>query len=385
MQLLDDENIRIVGVMKKHGPRNLQLIAREVGIPYETVYARVMRLEEAGVLKVRGTPEYKRIGLSRAMVLASPLPGKDLIVSEALKIPGFWITHMRCMGEVNGYYSTHAVPTLHMQEFEEYIGQLRHLGLASSSKVYWLGDHDTFIPNFEYYNTNTRRWRFEWAQWLELLSKPAGKWYGEDRDSVSLKYQSPSFDARDLFVVKEIMKDARVKLADLARAFDISLPAAKYRFDSVMKKGLVREYVFDMLPYAPDISDLYDVRLDFMSDATMNYVRTVLERLPFALDVSRIKGLSSLATRVYLPRGEMNNLIKLLTALAQNGVLVNFSYLWLDYVTITAQTFGYKKFKDDSGWYYNNSEYNIALQNILSAIESRPSIPSFEPMSMITA
>src|SRR5438445_10847085 len=67
---------------------------------------------------------------------------------------------MRCMGECNGYYSLHAVPTLHVREFEEYIEQLVPLGLASTSRVYWLEEQYTFIPNFEYYDLASRMWRF---------------------------------------------------------------------------------------------------------------------------------------------------------------------------------------------------------------------------------
>ncbi|HZD12379.1 MAG TPA: Lrp/AsnC family transcriptional regulator, partial [Candidatus Binatus sp.] len=100
LSLLDANNIRIIRSMKKHGPRNLQLIARDTGIPYPTVFARVSRLEKGGgIFRSWANPNHARIGLSRAMVLVSPMPGKDLLAREALKIPGYWIRIIRSMGE----------------------------------------------------------------------------------------------------------------------------------------------------------------------------------------------------------------------------------------------------------------------------------------------
>lgn len=383
MRLLDKDNIRIISALNEHGPRNLQLIARELKIPYPTLYSRVARLEEENVLHIWCNPNYSRIGLSRGMVLADPLPGKELVVREALRIPNYWIRLMRCMGECNGYYSLHAVPTLHVREFEEYIEQFVPLGLASSSRVYWLEDQHTFIPNFEYYDLDSRMWKFPWATWANLLARVS--------DDSTIKERSlsdpraVSFDSRDLYVVKELYKDATVKLAEIARSFGITLPAAKYRFESVMKKGLVQEYVFDILPYAPEMSELYEVRLDFKNENALKSSSRKLARLPFVLSFSKFRALTSLAVRIYLPRGEMNNLITMLSLLVREGILTNFTYLWLESLTLKSQTFSFEKYREGTGWDYDNSEYNNALQNLLSSVsESVFSETSFEPMSLVT-
>ena len=383
MQLLDEDNIRIISALNKHGPRNLQLIAREIKIPYPTLYSRMARLEEEKVLHIWCNPNYSRIGLTRGMVLVDPLPGRELVVQEALRIPNHWIRLMRCMGECNGYYSLHAVPTLHVREFEEYIEQLVPLGLASMSRVYWLEEQYTFIPNFEYYDLASRMWKFPWAAWANQLANVSNDPAMESR-TLSIP-RTVSFDSRDLYVVKELYKDATVKLADIARMFDITLPAAKYRFESVMKKGLVHEYVFDILPYAPEMSELYEVRLDFKNDNALRSSSQKLAKLPFVLSFSKFKRLASLAIRIYLPRGEMNNLIAMLSLLVREGILTNFTYLWLESLTLKSQTFSYEKFREGSGWEYDNNEYNDSLQNLLSNISKRVTREThFEPMSMVT-
>ena len=51
VSLLDGENVTILRTMKQHGPRNLLEIARKAKLPYTTVYNRVTKLENQGVLK----------------------------------------------------------------------------------------------------------------------------------------------------------------------------------------------------------------------------------------------------------------------------------------------------------------------------------------------
>src|SRR3989442_15715954 len=104
------------------------------------------------------------------MVLVDPLPGRDLVVKEALRIPNHWIKLMRCMGECNGYYSLHAVPTLHVREFEEYIEHFVPLELACTSSVYWLEHQYTFLPNFEYYGLARRLWNLPRAACANQLA-----------------------------------------------------------------------------------------------------------------------------------------------------------------------------------------------------------------------
>jgi len=385
LALLDANNIRIFRSMKKHGPRNLQLIARDTGIPYPTVFARVSRLEKGGgIFHAWANPNHTKIGLSRAMVLVSPTPGKDLLAREALRIPGYWIRIIRSMGECNGYYSVHAVPTDNTREFEQYLEQFVPLGLASSVRVYWMDEQNSTISNFDYYDPEKGKWRFEWNDWLSTLSedstKPGKVVPPEKRSSATA-----SFDKKDLIILKELNKDARIKLADFARMFKITLPAAKYRFDRIKEKGLISEFVIDLVPYSPLISDMYEVRLDFKTESQMLAKRTILNKIPFILHHSLIRGINSITTRVYLPRGEMNNLITLLSTLVRRGVLNNYTSLWLDPMTITAQTFSYEYYQDGKGWQYDNRDYNEQLQSILSTPEKAlKDLVAFQPMSIAT-
>jgi hypothetical protein len=254
--------------------------------------------------------------------------------------------------------------------------------VARDYRIYWLDDQHTSIPNFEYYDTSKAKWRFEWETWLEELS---------DRELSKLvkaglqKSSKPPFDKKDLIILKELMKNARVTLADLAKILGTTLPGAKYRFDRIRERGLIHEFVVEFLPYSPEISDLYEVRLDFKDENLLLSKTNVFLALPFTLHQSRIRGMNSIAARVYLPRGEMSNLNTLLSRLVRNGILSNFGYLWLDPLSIQAQTFSYEHYDDEHGWHYDNNAYILRLQNLLTIFEGNEAQQAvFKPMSIAT-
>jgi DNA-binding Lrp family transcriptional regulator len=379
---LDETNFRIIQGIRDYGPRNLQRIARKAKIPYPTVHARVSKLEKEGILRTWASPSYSKIGLIRATVLLTPTPGMDPVAGEALKIPGYWLRIMRCMGECNGYYSVHAIPEANRSDFQQYLDHLVATNVARDYRIYWLEDQHTSIPNFEYYDTSIGKWRFAWEAWLQQLSnhrpsKPA-------RTELQ-NLSKPPFDKKDLIILKELMKNARITLADLAKILGTTVPGAKYRFDKIRERELLQEFVVEFLPYAPEISDLYDVRLDFNSETSLHSKKNDFLALPFTLHQSRIRGMNSVAARVYLPRGEMSNLYILLSRLVRNGTLTNFTYLLLDPLSIKAQTFSYEYYDDKQGWHYDNNVYFSTLQNLLTTSEGKEMQQVvFKPMSIAT-
>ncbi len=367
---LDGDNIKIIRAMKKFGPRNLQHISRKSGVPYPTVYTRVNKLEEQKLLHTWAYPNFSKIGLARAMVLLTPVPGRELLAKEALKIPGYWLTTIRCSGECNGYYSAHGVPAENRQDFEHYLDQLIPQGLAAGYRIFWLGEHHPNILNFDYYELKKQVWKFPWAMWLKQFTEERKREKGEEGEE-----EKGSFDKNDLLILKELNKDARKKLTEFAKMIGVTLPAAKYRFDNIVRKGLIQDYVICALPYSPEISELYEVRFDFKGENVMDSREKLLRELPFVLGYSRIKGADSITARVYLPRGEVNNLLTLLSALVRRKVLDRFSYLALDYMTIENQTFSYEYFENGSGWRYENRSHLDSLRKLASNVEREEAQP----------
>jgi len=363
VSFLDHQNVKIITAMRKYGLRNLQLIANKTNIPRPTVHARVSKLEKEGLLRTWIHPNYGKLGLVRAMVFLTTKPGKELLAPEALRVPGYWLRLIRCMGECNGYYSTHAIPLEKRWDFEQYLERIVASGIATEYRLLWLEEAGSPLPDFSYYDTKKKTWTFDWPKWLDALAaKPAQA----QRKETALP--SP-FDKKDLIILKELIKDGRTKLTELSQLLGMTVPAVKYRFDNLVQSGFIREYVIDMLPFAPEISDLYEIVLDFQTREGLALGEKVLSSLPMVLTLSRVEGAHSIAVRIYLPRTQMNNLLTMFSALTRRGVLAGFTYVLLDPMTIRTQTFAYKFYEDTTGWHYDNLEYFEELRKVSSAFD----------------
>lgn len=368
VHFLDAENIEIVTAMRKYGLRNLQLIANRTKIPRPTVHARVSKLEREGLLRTWIHPNYSKIHLVRAMVLLATKPGKELLAPEALRVPGYWLRLIRCIGEFNGYYSTHAIPADKRWDFEQYLEKIVASGIATEYRLLWLDEAASPLPDFSYYDTRKKTWTFEWPRWLEALAA---------RPSPTRRREShppTTFDKKDLIILKELVKDGRTKLTQLADLLNLTVPAVKYRFDNLARSGFIQEYVIDMLPFAPEISDLFEIVLDFKSTEDISHGEKVLSTLPIVRTLSRVQGSNSIAVRMYLPRTEMNNLLTMLSALCRSGTLSGFTYVLLDPMTISTQTFSYKSYEDNTGWQYDNLAYFEQLRKISTAFDKENSL-----------
>jgi DNA-binding Lrp family transcriptional regulator len=363
VSFLDPGNIKIVTAMRRYGLRNLQLIANKTNIPRPTVHARVSKLEKEGLLRTWIHPDYAKLGLVRAMVLLTTKPGRELLAPEALQVPGYWLRLIRCMGEYNGYYSTHAIPVEKRWDFEQYLEKIVASGIATEYRLLWLAEARSPLPDFSYYDPKKKTWTFDWPKWLEALAaKPA-----------QTRRREPSvpgtFDQKDLIILKELVKDGRITLTKLAQLLNMTVPAVKYRFDNLARSGFIREYVIDMLPFAPEISDLYEIVLDFKTTEGLLHGEKVLSNLPMVTTLSPVEGTNSIAVRMYLPRTQMNNLLTMLSALSRTGVLTGFTYVLLDPMTIRTRTFAYKFYDDNTGWRYDNLEYFEELRKVSSAFD----------------
>jgi hypothetical protein len=124
-----------------------------------------------------------------------------------------------------------------------------------------------------------------------------------------------------------------------------------------------------MLPFAPEISDLYEIVLDFKTTEGLLHGEKVLSNLPMVTTLSPVEGTNSIAVRMYLPRTQMNNLLTMLSALSRTGVLTGFTYVLLDPMTIRTRTFAYKFYDDNTGWRYDNLEYFEELRKVSSAFD----------------
>ena len=355
---LDPTNIKILTAMWKHGPRNLLEISRRTGIPFTSVYHRVAKLEGKSGRVAYVMPETSRLGLVRVVVLAAANPGCGDMVTWALKLPNVWRFINHCEGSYTNI-SAHAVPPRYLKPFNRYVRRLAEKGMISRFKIIYTGDSMPNFPNFQYYNPTVKRWSFEWTRWLLDLKKNRNGRTLEDPPNYKIHV-----DKKDLLIIKELEKNARRTLADLAPMLKMSVAAVKYRYDKLTNVGGVQQYAFDVHAFPVEISAYHEIMLEFTSSQKMNRFYACLRELPFILSVAKVLQRNAMLVRTYVPETQLANMFAFFSELTNAGFLASYSSLRLNFAGRETQTISYELYNDESGWLLNLKKCTSELAHL---------------------
>jgi DNA-binding Lrp family transcriptional regulator len=359
-KMLDSLNTRILSEMGVLGPRNLLEVSRRSKIPFTTVYHRVGKLEKRIGRIAWLLPTYSKLGLARLVVIAKARLGAEEQLTRALKLPNYWSSVTRCEGGFT-HHSIQCVPIEHLARFNGYLKQLSHLGLVHSFEIIRVGDMLPLNLDFRCYDTAKRIWRFPWNEWYEkLLRLKAAKKIEDPEGYTRLA------DKHDMFIVKELQKNARTRFSRLAPLLGMTLPGVKYHYDRMVARGVCKHFAIDVFPFPIEISAVYDVLLEFPSRERMNRLFSIVNDLFFFIDVTKVVGKNSLVLRAYIPEMQVSNMFQFLSELARRKMLVSYSALRLRFETRASQTISYELFDEKKGWIFDYGKYTAELKKILS-------------------
>jgi len=367
MYALDDTNIRIIKHMHKVGPRNLLEVARAAGLPATSVYDRTRKLEKQfGVLSL-ANPDHSKLGLRKCITIVESNPGLEDFVTEALAVPNYWKTMTRCEGGFT-HYALHAIPDGREQEFEKYLAETQRRGLARKYEIAWVSDYHYGFPNFELYEPRTRAWMFRWDTWTESANEK--KRLKGIRDPARYSIEA---DKSDLLILVGLEINARTRFSEMAKFVGITLQAVKYRYDRrIIPRGLVRDFVINVLPYPPELSDMYEVLVSFEDEESMSAFYGAAQEMFPVLRVVKVLGEKKLGVRTYTPRSETGSLFAMLSRLARSGLVSDYSAIRLRPETNHTQTISAELFENKVGWKYEPGQHLAALDAIVENARLEP-------------
>jgi DNA-binding Lrp family transcriptional regulator len=344
---LDRTNVKILSAMWKFGPRNLLEVSRRTGIPFTSVYHRVAKLDSNSDRFVALIPQVSKLGMVRTVLLVTASPGSEERVTAALKIPNLWRSVNRCEGAFT-HLSTHVVPTQFMKDFRTYVRRLSELGLITEHKIILTGEYIPNFPNFTYYDSVHNQWTFEWNRWLAALKKKPAKTI---EDPVNYDMVA---DKKDLLIVKELEKNARMSFADIAPLLGMSLQGVKYHYDrKLVPTGIVKYFGFDVSPYPEEVSAYHEVLLKFTSNLAMNTFFSLVDELFFVLGVAKVVHQNSLMVRTYTLQKQVSNMFAFLSQMAREEMLESYSSVRQDFIGRETQSISYELFDDEKGWTFD--------------------------------
>jgi DNA-binding Lrp family transcriptional regulator len=345
---LDHTNIKIFSAMWKYGPRNLLEVSRRTRIPFTSVYHRVGKLEAKAGNLARLVPKTSQLGMVQMIVLVAARPGLEDRVSAALKIPGLWLSVTPSEAPFT-HHSVHAVPVKFVRDFRRYIRRLFEMKLSTHQRVIPVADYVPNFPNFSYYNSNTKEWRFEWNKWLAALKRLEPTKTIEDPDD----YPTVA-DRKDLLIVRELEKNARTSFAAMSPVLGISLQGVKYHYDKKLApSGIVQHFELQVIPYPNEVSAYHEVMLDFANRLSMNRFFSLLGELFFVLGVTKVLHTNSLVVRTYIPQSQLYSMFDFFSEMAKARILKSYSTVRLNFVGRETQQIPHGLFDDEKGWTFD--------------------------------
>jgi len=363
LKVLDSVNAKILEGMGRLGPRNTSFLARSVKLPTTTIAFRIKKLVEKGYLKVRTNLDHSKLGLMRAALVGQTAGGLEEKLREAVENIGYWTYVTRCYGKFNGIYALFAFPAEHKYKLETYLKEAVHQKAMANYVFHWVTNLCEVPRNFEWFDFKSKAWKFPWHMWVDEVLNASEKL--SKRLAEPEEYQV-MVDETDMFLLKELEKDAFVEFAEIADALKMSPQGVRYRYyKHIMKHGLVADYEIAILPYPLLVSDMCSFVVHFENDKTLAKFSNTLSNKPFILNYGKIICRNSLLIHSYTPRTEVPSFINTLNSMVKRNLVTDFFYVNFDVSSFKRQTVSNEFYKDRS-WTFDSKEKRKRLSEIMS-------------------
>lgn len=340
--------------MDRHTPRNLSIVAKNVGVHIETVRQRIQRMSSPFFELVMFANIYHtNLGMKKAVIFVETDPKYEELALECLKVNDYFIYLSRCFGEFEGYLGIYVIPAEHCSKFEDFVHELQRLGIAKKTTIVWSTCFQRARFSHEWFDSNIERWSFEWEKWIEQISSS---------ETAILPYtlQDPvAFpqlaDEIDVLILKELEKNARFSMNDIAKTLKVPASAIRYHYlNHIIPRRLLEGFQLHLHPFGTPLSEMAFFKFDFHSQEHMAKFAMSLLHKPFTKVLGKVLDENSLLCQMTLPRQEFTRFIHSLSILIRKGLLRSYFYVLQEIEKSFRETIPYQFFKESS-WIYDHN------------------------------
>jgi len=364
---IDSLDVSVLEGLGKHGPRNISGVARTLGIPRGTMLFRIKRMSSLFYLRMSANVYHTNLGLKKAVVFAKAVPGYEDLLFDCMKVNKFYIYLSRCYGRFEGCFGIYVIPKDHTTEFQQFILELKKL-VASDVEVYWSTCFHTVNRTSNWFDSLSKTWIFPWNKWIEEIQTKATELPYTLMDPADFPIKA---DEIDLFVIKELEKDATVSLASVAKKLRTTLQRVHHHYKMhIIKKGLIEAFQIFIFPFERATSDMFFFIFKFNSREKMARFALSLLDKPFVYTLGKVLGQSAIIVHIYLPKPEFRRFTENLSKLVRAGFLQSYDYVIQDIRPgkWSRETIPYEFFKNGS-WVYDHNKHVKDLHNLVNQIE----------------
>jgi len=361
---LDLLDVKILEGLGKYGPRNITKVAKKLNIPRGTLFSRIKTLSSFFYLRLVTNVYYTNLGLKEGVVFAKATQGDEELLYNCMKINKFYTYLNRCYGPFEGCLGIYAIPKDRTTNFEQFIREIKKLGVAYKIEIFWSTCFYTVNRTSNWFDSLSETWIFPWDKWVEEIQAEGTKLPCTLVDPKDFPMKA---DETDLFIIKELEKDATISLTAIAHKLGTTLQNVSYHYNfHVIKNGLFENFQIFIFPFDRTICDTFFFTFKFDSAEKMaKFVLSLLDK-PFVYTVGKVLGENTIIAQAYLPRPEFRNFIDNLSKLIRTGFLQNYDYVIQDLRLgkWSRKTIPYEFFKNGS-WLYDHDMHMKSVRDLV--------------------
>lgn len=356
MKPLDALDVRILEGLGVYGPRDLMFLAKKLDVNRGTVWKRVRHLSSLHLLRLHANVYHTNLGLKKAIVIAWAVPGKEDLLFDCLRVNDYRVYISRSFGVSEGCIAVYTIPENHIPEFKEFIGEIELAGLTKSVELMWSTCFQSVNLTSNWFDMKSETWVFPWDEWRQEVARQ-----GTDLPYtlVDPKEFTMKADETDLFILKELEKDAATDSVDIAKKLGTSRQVVDYHYKThVLKRGLIENVQVNVAPFdQKGSSEPVFLTLKFGDGKRLaKFARSLLDK-PFAHTVGKVLGEHALVAYLhFLSRKDFRSFMGTLSRLVRDGFVSDYSLALLDFERTWRETVRHDLFKHKS-WVYNHEGY----------------------------
>lgn len=361
---LDVTDLKILEGLSIYGPRNIAKLARILNLPNGTLRKRIKRLSSHLFLKFHVNIYHTNLGLKKAFVIGEAIPGYEDVLLDCFKINDFWIYLTRCYGINEGSLGLYVVPKNKTSDFERFFDSVEKFGLGRNIRIFWSTCLQSVHSKKKWFNEKNMTWDFQWAEWIKEIPTRGTQLPYTLIDPEDFPQKA---DELDVLILKELEKNPKISLVDLAKKLGESQQLLEYHYHKhILGRGLLESYEVAFSQYGETASHLFLFAFWFDDNEKLAKFSLSMLDKPFVLAVGKVLQENAIIADIYLPELEFRNFIDALSSLIRADVLESYSYIIRDKRKRYRQTIPYEYFKNGV-WIYDNNKHLQDLQKLVDA------------------
>ena len=360
-KMLDLVDLKAIEALATYGPRNISGVSRKLQIPAETLRKRIKRIYLRTFLRFHVNVCHSNLGLVTGVVFAEAVPGYENVLLDALKINDFWIFLCRGYGMFEGCFGIFPIPKERRRQFEQFINEIKRLGLARRIRVSWTSFFHPPPSLCKWFDEKTKSWIFDWERWVqEVKNTNVNSLHFLETPEVSIKA-----DETDVLLIKELEKDATISLKKLAEKIGISPQLVSYHYHKhVLGRRLLESFRITIFHFGENSEFSYFIFKFTELEKLANFTSTLLDK-PFVKTLGKIISENKLYACLYLPKTEFRPFLEALSQLIRDGFLESYQYIIQDLNNSAREIIPFQCFKKGK-WMYNHERYVHILHKFVT-------------------